>query len=85
MHQCTARHHVDFIRLRLLRIGIHHARQQGGIKTAPVDADAHRFVVAAGELDQRRELLVAFAAVTDVARIDTQLRQRLGAGRMLLK
>src|SRR6185503_9075472 len=62
---------------------VHHARDQFRVEAAPVDADAHRLAVAAGELDHGRELFVAFRAAPDVARVDAQLGQRLGTRRVL--
>ena len=77
-------HHLGGIqRLRSTRIFVHHARQQILVEAAPVDADAHRLVVLAGQFDHLRELLVLLLAEADIARIDAVLGQRLGAGRML--
>ena len=64
------------------RVLVQLARQQLLVQRAPVDADAHRLVVAAGELDHLRELLVAPIAATHIAGIDAVLGQGLGAGRM---
>ena len=72
-------------RFGALRVLVHQARQQVLIETAPVDADAHRLLVAACDLDHLGELRVALAAATDVAGIDPVLVQRLGARRMLLE
>ncbi len=66
-----------------LRVLVHDARQQRLIEAAPVHADAHRLAVAAGDLDQLRELLVAPGTFADVARIDAQLVQRFGARRIV--
>ena len=60
-----------------MRVFVHDARQQILVEAAPVDADAHRLVVAAGHFDHLRELLVAFCALADIARIDAELGQRL--------
>ena len=77
-------HHLGGVeRLRSTRIFIHYSRQQILVEAAPVDADAHRLVVLAGQLDHLRELLVLFLAETDVTRVDAVLGQRLGAGRVL--
>ena len=48
---------------RVARVVVHHARQQRLVEAAPVDADAHRLVVADRELDQRGELRIALAAL----------------------
>jgi hypothetical protein len=63
-----------------LRVLVHHARQQILVEAAPIHADAHRLVVAAGDLDHLGELRIALAAAADVAGIDAQLGERLGAG-----
>ena len=55
---------------------IHEPRKQLLIEAAPVDADSHGLVVAAGHLDQRRELLVALGTPPDIARVDPVLCQR---------
>ncbi len=62
---------------------VHEAGQQFLVERAPVDPDAHRLVVAIGDLDERRELRIALGLEADIARIDAILRQRLGAGRMI--
>ena len=61
------------------RVLVHHPTQQFLVQAAPVDADAHRFVVAAGQFDDGGELIVAAGTAADVAGIDAQLGQRLGA------
>jgi hypothetical protein len=62
---------------------VHQARQQFLVERAPVDADAHRLVVADRHLDDRGELLVLLVLEADIARVDAVFRQRLGAGRMV--
>jgi hypothetical protein len=62
---------------------VHDASEQGLIEAAPVNPDANRLVEPAGDFDQLRKLLVAPCALTDVAGVDAQLGQRLGAGRVL--
>ena len=52
------------------RVLVHHPRQQVLIEAAPVDADAHRLLVPAGDFDHLGELRVALAAAADVAGID---------------
>src|SRR5205085_12391447 len=59
------------------------ARDQLRVETSPVHADAYRFAKTAGELNHRCELLIALGAAADIARVDTQFRQRLGTRRML--
>ena len=75
----AAHHHVGVFRLRQTRVVVHHAHGQRLVEAAPVHADAHRLVVAAGHLDQGGKLLVTLVAAPDVAGIDAQLGQRLGA------
>ena len=82
-HQRTTRDHRRFFGYGLFRVVIHHAHDQLGIEAAPVDADAHRLVVTAGELDHGGKLFVALRTAPDIARINTQLGQRLSARRML--
>jgi hypothetical protein len=61
------------------RILVHEPRKQLLIEAAPVDADAHGLVVAAGDPDHRGELLVAPGAPADVARVDAVFGQGQGA------
>ena len=61
-------------------IFIHHTREQILIQAAPVHADAHRLAIAHGGLDHFGELRIALAAAPDVAWVDAQLAERLGAG-----
>ena len=70
-------------RLRAPRIVVHHARDQLRVETSPVDADAYRFAKTAGELNHRCELLIALGTAADIARVNTQFRQRLCTRRML--
>ena len=72
-------HRVGGEWLGALGVLIHHARQKLLIQAAPIDADANGFVVTAGDLDHLRKLGVAFAAATDVARVDAQFGQGFGA------
>jgi hypothetical protein len=81
--QRVARHHRSFRRLRQARVLVHHAREQFRVEATPVDADAHRLAVATGKFDHGRELIVALGATPDIARVDAELRQCLGAGGML--
>jgi hypothetical protein len=55
--------------------------QQRLVQAAPVDADAHRLVVADRGFDHLRELAVALGALPHVAGVDAVLRQRLRAFR----
>ena len=64
------------------RVLVHQPREQILVEAAPVDADAHRLAVAAGDLDHLGELRVALAAAADVAGVDAVLCQRFGAGRV---
>ena len=75
----AAHHHVGVFRLRQTRVVVHHAHRQRLVEAAPVHADAYRLVVPAGHLDQGRELLVALVAAPEIAGIDAQLGQGLGA------
>ena len=61
------------------RILVHQPREQLGVETSPIDADAHRLRVNARLLDHRRELRIALAALADVAGIDAELRERASA------
>jgi hypothetical protein len=74
---------VASLGIRALRVFVHDAGQQRLVEAAPVHADAYRLVVATGDFDQLRELLVAPRPLADVAGIDAQLGQCLGASRML--
>ena len=76
----TARRLAQIGRTRVL---IHQPRQQFLIERTPVGADANRLVVADRHLDDRRELPVLLVLEADVARIDTVLVERFGAGRMI--
>ena len=62
---------------------VHQADDQILVQAAPVDADAHRPVVAAGDLDHGGELAVALLAAPDVAGVDAVLGQGLGALRVV--
>jgi len=70
-------------RLRSTGIFVHYSRQQFLIEAAPINADTHRLIVFAGQLDHLGELLILFFAETDVTRIDPIFGQRLGTGRMV--
>ena len=59
-----------------LRVLVHQPREQLLVEAAPVDADAHRLVVAQRAFDQRGELLVALRALADVAGVDAVLGER---------
>jgi hypothetical protein len=61
------------------RVFVHDARQQRLVQAAPVDADAHRLVVARRHFDHLRKLRIALGALAHVARVDAVLGQRLGA------
>ena len=60
-------------RLGPLRVGVHDARQHRLVEAAPVHADAHRLVVAAGELDDGGELRIALGARAYIAGVDAKL------------
>ena len=66
-----------------LLVLVHQPGQQLLVERAPVDADAHRLVVADRHLDDRRELLVLLFLEADIAGIDAVLGERCGAGRMV--
>ena len=65
------------LRLGPARVLVHQLGEQLLVEAAPVDADAHRLVVARRRLDHLRELAVVLVALADVARVDAVLRQRL--------
>ncbi len=60
------------------RVFVHQPGQQLLVQTAPVDADAHRPVIAAGDFDHGGELRVPLAAAADVAGVDAIFGQGLG-------
>ncbi len=70
------RYGVGIDRFGGARVLVHEPRKQLLIEAAPVDADSHGLVVAAGHLDQGRELLVALGTPPDIARVDSVLCQR---------
>ncbi len=82
-HQRLAQHCVRLPRLRALRVLVHHLRQQFLIERAPVDADAHRLVMARGDLDHPGEVVFALRTTADVAGIDAVGGQRLRAARIV--
>jgi hypothetical protein len=61
---------------------VHHTCQELAVQAAPVDADAHRPVVADGGFYHGRELAVALVLETDVAGVDAVFRQALGTVRI---
>ncbi len=61
---------------------VHQSHHQFLVQAAPVDADAHRLVVAAGGLDHAGELFIPFPAAAHVAGIDAVLGQGYGTGGM---
>ncbi len=63
-------------RLGQLVVLVHHAREQGAVERAPVDADAHRPAVFDGGFDHDAEIVVVLLADVDVSRIDAVFRQR---------
>ena len=68
--------------MRVGEIGI--AGQQPGeqllVKAAPVNTNAHRLFMSAGDFDHVAELLIPFSAVTHVTGIDSILCQGAGTG-----
>ena len=64
---------------------VHQAGQQFLVERTPVDADAHRLVVADRHLDDRAELPVLLFLEADIAGIDAVFGERLGACRMIGK
>ena len=63
-----------------LRVFVQQARQHRLIEATPVDADADRLLVAAGELDHLGELRIALGTATDIPGIDAVFAQCLCAG-----
>src|SRR5690606_38470305 len=78
-YQGVAHYRLRFPGLRALAVLVHFARHEFVVEAAPVDADAHRLVVPAGDFDHLREVIVAPLAAAHVARIDAVLGKRLGA------
>ena len=83
LHDRLAHHLLRGGGLGKFRVLVHEAREQRLIERAPVDADAHRLVVAERQLDEGRELGVALLPEADVAGIDAVFVERLGRGGML--
>ena len=83
LHDRLARHLAGGQRRALRLVLVHQAGQQFLVERAPVDADAHRLVVADRHLDDRAELPVLLVLEADIAGIDAVFRERLGAGRMV--
>ena len=77
-HHLLRRH-----RLRAGGVLVHQTRQQILVEAAPVHADAHRLVVAAGVSIISANCGITLAATADVARVDAVLREGLGTGGML--
>ena len=79
-------HHVaGGQRLGELAVLVHHAREQGLIERAPVDADADRLLVLDGALDHGAEVVVVLAADGDVAGIDAVLGESARGGGIFLE
>ena len=78
-----ARHLLRRHRRIVVLIVVHQPGQEFLVERAPVDADAHRLVVADRRLDNGRELAVLLLAKADIARIDAVFGQSLRAGRMI--
>ena len=78
-HQGFAHHGLGFPRLGTAAVVVHHTGHQFVVQAAPVHADAHRLVVAAGHFDHLREVVVATLAPAHVAGIDAVFGQGLRA------
>ena len=78
-HHGLAHHILCITGDRRPGILIHEASDQFRIQAAPVDADAYRPVVAAGDLYHGGELCVALLAPPHVSGVDPILRQGFGA------
>ncbi|EKE17296.1 MAG: hypothetical protein ACD_10C00513G0002 [uncultured bacterium] len=70
-------------RFSLAAIFIHDTGEQILVKAAPIDTNAHRLVVLAGQFDHLGKLLVLFLAKSYITRIDPILGERFGASRMI--
>ena len=55
------------------------------IEATPINADTHRLIMATRDFNHFTELLIALFTASDIARINTELGQRPGAGNMLLE
>ena len=62
---------------------VHQPGQEFLVERAPIDADAHRLVVADGGLDDRAKLPIALVLEADIAGIDAVFGERLGASGMI--
>ena len=67
------------MRRRARGVFVHHASNQFGVERAPIDTDSHWLVEANRRFDHRAKLVITFAAVADIARIDAQFRERMRA------
>ncbi|ENN84185.1 hypothetical protein RHSP_77665 [Rhizobium freirei PRF 81] len=83
LHDRLARHLPGRQRRAFGGVLVHQRGQEILIERTPVDADAHRLVVADRHLDNFGELLVLLVLEADIAGIDAVFRQRFGAGRMI--
>ena len=77
--QCLVHHLFRAPWLWPMGVFIHQASQQLLIQTAPIDANAHRFVPAQSRLDHLGELFIVFVAFAHVAWVDAVFGQRLRA------
>jgi hypothetical protein len=82
-HHGLAHHLLGVLGLGGAGVLVHQPDDELGVQAAPVDPDSHRSVVAAGDVDQGRELTVPLLASPHVARIDSVLGERLGAFRIV--
>ncbi len=76
-HQRLAQHVVGRLRVRPAAVLVHQPGGEVLVERAPVDADAHRPLVAQRRLDHRLELAVALVPESDIARVDAELGQGL--------
>ncbi|KAG0920198.1 hypothetical protein G6F32_015717 [Rhizopus arrhizus] len=68
--QRVAHHGLGLPGLRATAVFVHLARHQFVVQAAPVHADTHGLVVAAGHFDHLREIVVAPLAAAHVAGVD---------------
>src|ERR1700759_67322 len=84
-HHCVAHDFLSTEGLGPRIVLVHQPGEEVLIETSPVDADSHWLLIATSHLNHLHELRIALAAATDVARVDSILRQSLRARRRLTK
>ena len=75
-------HRAGVLGLGQFRILVHEAGEQILVEASPIHPDAHRLVVAYGDLDDGRELPVALVLEADIAGIDAVFGESFGASRI---